>query len=252
MDQVEFDREPLTNLTTMVMAFGGWIDAGRAATGALRHLTRDLRAARREQGVERRRDLRRCQIGKAGEQAAAAVERVAAEVVHPALLRVREHLVRLADPLEPLLGRRIPRVSVRVVLPRQLAVGTADVLRVRVRRHAERDVERGRNAGFFLAIASRYQRRGAAPRRPASAYGNRPAADVNRRKIMRAVTDSGREVVRSEEKAQERLETRHLESALKMASVLGEMKGAAMKIGQMASFIDVDFIPEEQREARRS
>jgi predicted unusual protein kinase regulating ubiquinone biosynthesis (AarF/ABC1/UbiB family) len=55
-------------------------------------------------------------------------------------------------------------------------------------------------------------------------------------------------VVRSDEKAQERLETRHLESALKMASVLGEMKGAAMKIGQMASFIDVDFLPPEYRE----
>ena len=46
MDNVEFDREPPANLTTMVMAFGGWIDAGRAATGALRHLARDLRAAR--------------------------------------------------------------------------------------------------------------------------------------------------------------------------------------------------------------
>ena len=44
MDNVEFDREPPDNLTTMVMAFGGWIDAGRAATGALRHLARDLRA----------------------------------------------------------------------------------------------------------------------------------------------------------------------------------------------------------------
>jgi proteasome assembly chaperone (PAC2) family protein len=46
MDHVEFDREPPNNLTTMVMAFGGWIDAGRAATGALRHLVRDLGAAR--------------------------------------------------------------------------------------------------------------------------------------------------------------------------------------------------------------
>src|SRR5919106_1013469 len=55
-------------------------------------------------------------------------------------------------------------------------------------------------------------------------------------------------VVRSDEKAQERLETRHLETALKMASVLGQMKGAAMKIGQMASFIDVDFLPPEYRE----
>src|SRR4051794_36571443 len=55
-------------------------------------------------------------------------------------------------------------------------------------------------------------------------------------------------VVRSDEKAQERLETRHIETALKMASLLGEMKGAAMKIGQMASFIDSDFLPPEYRE----
>src|SRR5437016_3973427 len=46
MDQVEFDRDPPTNLTTMVMAYGGWIDAGQAATGALRHLVRDLSATR--------------------------------------------------------------------------------------------------------------------------------------------------------------------------------------------------------------
>jgi predicted unusual protein kinase regulating ubiquinone biosynthesis (AarF/ABC1/UbiB family) len=55
-------------------------------------------------------------------------------------------------------------------------------------------------------------------------------------------------VVRSEDKAQERLETRHIATALKMVSVLGEMKGAAMKIGQMASFIDADFLPPEYRE----
>jgi proteasome assembly chaperone (PAC2) family protein len=46
MGYVEFDREPPANLTTLVMAFGGWIDAGQAATGALRHLVRDLSAAR--------------------------------------------------------------------------------------------------------------------------------------------------------------------------------------------------------------
>lgn len=46
MNHVEFDREPPANLTTMVMAFGGWIDAGRAATGTLRHLVSDLGAAR--------------------------------------------------------------------------------------------------------------------------------------------------------------------------------------------------------------
>jgi proteasome assembly chaperone (PAC2) family protein len=46
MDHAEFDRDPPTNLTTMVMAYGGWIDAGQAATGALRHLVRDLSATR--------------------------------------------------------------------------------------------------------------------------------------------------------------------------------------------------------------
>jgi proteasome assembly chaperone (PAC2) family protein len=46
MDNVEFDREPPASLTTLVLAFGGWIDAGRAATGALRHLVNDLPAAR--------------------------------------------------------------------------------------------------------------------------------------------------------------------------------------------------------------
>jgi proteasome assembly chaperone (PAC2) family protein len=44
MDHIEFDREPPVNLTTLVIAFGGWIDAGQAATGTLRHLVRDLSA----------------------------------------------------------------------------------------------------------------------------------------------------------------------------------------------------------------
>jgi proteasome assembly chaperone (PAC2) family protein len=46
MEHVAFDREPPATLTTMVMAFGGWIDAGRAATGAVGHLVRDLGAER--------------------------------------------------------------------------------------------------------------------------------------------------------------------------------------------------------------
>src|SRR5258705_8982690 len=46
MDNVVFDREPPATLATMVIAFGGWIDAGRAATGALRHLVRGLPAER--------------------------------------------------------------------------------------------------------------------------------------------------------------------------------------------------------------
>ena len=55
-------------------------------------------------------------------------------------------------------------------------------------------------------------------------------------------------VARSEEGGREKLEQRHLETALKMVGALGQMKGAAMKLGQFASFIDTDFLPEESRE----
>jgi len=45
MEAVEFHREPPANLPTLVVAFGGWIDAGEAATGAMRHLVRQLSAS---------------------------------------------------------------------------------------------------------------------------------------------------------------------------------------------------------------
>ncbi len=55
-------------------------------------------------------------------------------------------------------------------------------------------------------------------------------------------------VARSEEESREKLEQRHLETAMKMVGALGQMKGAAMKLGQFASFIDTEFLPEEYRE----
>ncbi len=55
-------------------------------------------------------------------------------------------------------------------------------------------------------------------------------------------------VGRDEDASRERLEQRHLETAMKMVGALGQMKGAAMKLGQFASFIDTEFIPEEYRE----
>jgi len=55
-------------------------------------------------------------------------------------------------------------------------------------------------------------------------------------------------VGRSEEESKERIEERHLETAMKMVGALGQMKGAAMKLGQFASFIDTEFLPEEYRE----
>jgi len=45
MDYVEFHSEPPSNVPTMVVAFGGWIDAGEAVTGAMRFLVRQLSAA---------------------------------------------------------------------------------------------------------------------------------------------------------------------------------------------------------------
>jgi predicted unusual protein kinase regulating ubiquinone biosynthesis (AarF/ABC1/UbiB family) len=54
-------------------------------------------------------------------------------------------------------------------------------------------------------------------------------------------------VARSADRASEALDTRHLEAAERMVDTLGSMKGAAMKIGQLASFIDTDFLPEEYR-----
>jgi proteasome assembly chaperone (PAC2) family protein len=44
MDAVEFHREPPSNVTTLVTAFTGWIDAGEAATDAMRFLVRQLAA----------------------------------------------------------------------------------------------------------------------------------------------------------------------------------------------------------------
>src|SRR5438445_1109730 len=44
MDDIEFHGEPPTNVPTIVVAFGGWVDAGEAATGAMRSLVRQLAA----------------------------------------------------------------------------------------------------------------------------------------------------------------------------------------------------------------
>src|SRR3954453_14682517 len=57
-----------------------------------------------------------------------------------------------------------------------------------------------------------------------------------------------RNVVRSSDDAAAALDKRHLEAAERMVDALGQLKGAAMKIGQLASFIDTDFLPPEYRE----
>ena len=55
-------------------------------------------------------------------------------------------------------------------------------------------------------------------------------------------------IARSSDRANEQIDKRHLEAAERMVDTLGTMKGAAMKIGQLASFIDTEFLPPEYRE----
>src|SRR3954468_21623733 len=57
-----------------------------------------------------------------------------------------------------------------------------------------------------------------------------------------------RNITRSKEAGDEAIEQRHLEAAEQMVDTLGKMKGAAMKIGQLASFIDTEFLPPEFRD----
>jgi predicted unusual protein kinase regulating ubiquinone biosynthesis (AarF/ABC1/UbiB family) len=55
-------------------------------------------------------------------------------------------------------------------------------------------------------------------------------------------------IARSEEGRSAALERRHLEAAEQIVTALGTMKGAAMKLGQVMSFLDVGLVPEENRE----
>jgi predicted unusual protein kinase regulating ubiquinone biosynthesis (AarF/ABC1/UbiB family) len=55
-------------------------------------------------------------------------------------------------------------------------------------------------------------------------------------------------VARSDEGKQRALARRQLETAEQIVAALGTMKGAAMKLGQVMSFLDVGLVPEEYRE----
>jgi len=57
-----------------------------------------------------------------------------------------------------------------------------------------------------------------------------------------------RNLARRPDEAAQALEQRHIEVAEQMVETLGRMKGAAMKIGQLASFIDTEFLPPEYRD----
>src|SRR5947207_4320874 len=79
----------------------------------------------------------------------------------------------------------------------------------------------------------------------------RRTARVGRAAAGQAVRQAGTHVAnvaRSDEGASKALEKRHLEAAQQIVSVRGTMKGAAMKLGQVMSFLDVGLVPEEYRD----
>jgi len=55
-------------------------------------------------------------------------------------------------------------------------------------------------------------------------------------------------VARTKDGREAALERRHIEAAEQIVTALGTMKGAAMKIGQVMSFLDVGLVPDEYRE----
>jgi len=55
-------------------------------------------------------------------------------------------------------------------------------------------------------------------------------------------------VTRSKEGRDAALERRHIEAAEQIVAALGTMKGAAMKVGQVMSFLDVGLVPPEYRD----
>ena len=79
----------------------------------------------------------------------------------------------------------------------------------------------------------------------------RRTARVGRAAAGQAVRQAGTHVAnvaRSEDSASRALEKRHLDAAEQIVAVLGTMKGAAMKLGQVMSFLDVGLVPEEYRD----
>src|SRR3954453_16507092 len=77
-----------------------------------------------------------------------------------------------------------------------------------------------------------------------SAKVGRLAAGQGARQVATRMTN----VARSDEGKKAALEKRHIEAAEQIVAALGTMKGAAMKLGQVMSFLDVGLVPEEYRD----
>jgi predicted unusual protein kinase regulating ubiquinone biosynthesis (AarF/ABC1/UbiB family) len=79
----------------------------------------------------------------------------------------------------------------------------------------------------------------------------RRTATVGRLAATEAVKQFGTRaanVTRGEEASEAALARRQLETAKQIVAALGTMKGAAMKLGQVLSFLDVGLVEEEHRE----
>ncbi|HEY7952499.1 MAG TPA: AarF/ABC1/UbiB kinase family protein [Solirubrobacteraceae bacterium] len=79
----------------------------------------------------------------------------------------------------------------------------------------------------------------------------RRTATVGRLAATEAVKQFGTRaanVTRGDKKAEEAMARRQLQTATQIVAALGTMKGAAMKLGQVMSFLDVGLVPEEHRE----
>jgi predicted unusual protein kinase regulating ubiquinone biosynthesis (AarF/ABC1/UbiB family) len=76
-------------------------------------------------------------------------------------------------------------------------------------------------------------------------------AKVGRLAAGQAIRQAGTRaanVTRGEEGKRAALERRHIEAAEQIVAALGTMKGAAMKVGQVMSFLDIGLVPEDYRE----
>ncbi len=76
-------------------------------------------------------------------------------------------------------------------------------------------------------------------------------AKVGRLAAGQAIRQAGTRaanVTRDDEGKRVALERRHIEAAEQIVTALGTMKGAAMKIGQVLSFLDVGLVPPEYQE----
>jgi predicted unusual protein kinase regulating ubiquinone biosynthesis (AarF/ABC1/UbiB family) len=65
---------------------------------------------------------------------------------------------------------------------------------------------------------------------------------------LRQVGTRAANLTRDEQASQDALMRRQLETAEQIVSALGQMKGAAMKLGQVMSFLDVGLVPEPFRD----